>query len=101
MVEDINLQHQAKHKNWGKKTNDNGFGMFRNFLEYKAFREGKIFFKIDKWFPSSKTCHECGCINKNLKLNDRVWICPDCGREIQRDWNAALNIRDFGLSQFQ
>lgn len=97
-VEDINLQHQAEHKNWGKKTNDNGFGMFRNFLKYKLEEQGKIFIKTDKWFPSSKACHYCGSINSNLSLNDRTWICPSCGEVINRDLNAAINILNYGLT---
>lgn len=97
-VEDINLQHHAEHKNWGKKTNDNGFGMFREFLKYKLEEQGKLFIKIDKWFPSSKTCRHCGAINENLSLDDRTWVCPHCGELIDRDLNAAINILNQGLS---
>ena len=97
-VEDINLQHQAEHKNWGKKTNDNGFGMFRSFLNYKLEEQGKKFIKIDKWVPTSKTCRHCGAINENLSLEDRIWICPSCGEIIDRDTNAAINILRCGLS---
>lgn len=99
-IEDLDLSNLKRTLNLGKSTSDNGFGKFREFLKYKMADRGKILFTIDKWFPSSKTCHECGCINRNLTLNDRVWICPNCGRELQRDFNAALNIRDCGLSQF-
>ena len=97
-VEDINLQHHAEHKNWGKKTSDNGFGMFRAFLKYKLEEQGKLFIKIDKWFPSSKTCHYCGIINSELSIDDRTWRCPSCGEIIDRDLNAAVNILDMGLS---
>lgn len=97
-IEDINLQHHAEHKNWGKKTNDNGFGMFRSFLQYKLEEQGKLFIKIDKWFPSSKTCHYCGSVNSELSIEDRVWICPSCGEIIDRDLNAAINILNCGLS---
>ena len=82
----------------GKSTNDNGFGMFRQFLSYKMFEKGKQLIKIDKWFPSSKMCHVCGCINQDLKLSDRVWTCS-CGELLNRDINAAINIRNVGLSQ--
>ena len=97
-VEDINLQHHAEHKNWGKKTNDNGFGMFRKYLQYKLEEHGKAFIKIDKWFPSSKTCHNCGAVYKELSLSDRVWICTECGSILDRDFNAANNILSIGLS---
>lgn len=97
-LEDINLHGLAQTLHLGKSTNDNGFGMFRQFLFYKMFEKGKQLIKIDKWFPSSKTCHHCGSINKNLTLNDRIWICSSCGETIYRDVNAALNIRDVGLS---
>lgn len=97
-LEDINLRGIAQTLHLGKSTNDNGFGMFRQFLSYKMFEKGKYLIKIDKWFPSSKTCHCCGSVNKDLTLNDRVWTCPACGETIYRDINAALNIRDIGLS---
>ena len=51
---------------------------------------------IDKWFPSSKMCNACGCINKELTLSDREWIC-DCGTTHNRDHNAAINICNFGI----
>ena len=99
-LEDINLHGMAQALHLGKSTNDNGFGMFRQFLSYKMFEKGKQLIKIDKWFPSSKMCHICGCINLDLKLSDRVWIC-DCGAILNRDQNAAINIRTVGLSQTQ
>ena len=53
--------------------------------------------KIDRFYPSSKTCHHCGYVNKDLKLKDREWTCPQCGELIDRDMNAAKNILDEGL----
>lgn len=97
-IEDINLANTARTLKLAKNCLDNGFGMFREFLQYKMEDRGKQLIKIDKWFPSSKTCHCCGSINKNLTLNDRVWVCPSCGETIYRDINAALNIRDAGIS---
>ena len=52
---------------------------------------------VNRFYPSSKTCHNCGYINKELKLSDRQWLCPQCGEVIERDYNAALNILDEGL----
>ncbi|MEE3417499.1 MAG: zinc ribbon domain-containing protein, partial [Prevotella sp.] len=70
---------------------------FRRMLEYKAnWYNRKIVF-VDRFYPSSKTCHNCGYINKSLTLNDRQWVCPQCGEVIERDYNAALNILDEGL----
>lgn len=97
-VEDINLQGMAQCLTLGKSTNDNGFGMFRDILKYKLEEQGKRLVKIDRWFPSSKMCHVCGCINKNLKLSDRVWTCS-CGEVLNRDHNAAINILNTGLNQ--
>ena len=53
--------------------------------------------KSDKFYPSSKTCNHCGYVKKDLKLSDRTWICPECGEEIQRDQNAAKNLKDNAL----
>ena len=96
-VEDINMQNMAQSLNLGKSTNDNGFGMFRTFLAYKLADRGKKFIKINKWFPSSKMCRFCGTINHNLTLADRVWTC-ECGKTLNRDENAAINIMNVGLS---
>ena len=96
-VEDINLQNISQCLSLGKSTNDNGFGYFRERLKTKLQERGKLFVVIDKWYPSSKTCRFCGTVNKNLKLSDRVWVC-ECGKEINRDHNAAINILNYGLN---
>lgn len=80
----------------GKNVHDNGFGMFRLFLQYKLEEQGKQFIKIDKWFPSSKTCSCCGNVKKSLKLSDRVYKCDKCGLIIDRDYNASINIKECG-----
>lgn len=100
-VEDLDLHAQAQTLRFGKAVADNGFGMFRTFLQYKLEEQGKLFIKIDKWFPSTKTCHECGAYNPDVVLGQSVWVCPQCGKTIQRDVNAALNIRDEGLRMIQ
>ena len=96
-VEDINLRGMAGSLKLGKSTNDNGFGMFREMLKYKLYDRGKVFIKIDKWFPSSKMCSACGAINKELALKDREWTC-ECGAHHDRDLNAARNILRKGMS---
>ena len=96
-LEDINLQAMAQGLHLAKATNDNGFGQFRNFLSYKMAERGKKLITIDKWFPSSKMCHNCGYINTELTLKERDWICPCCGEHLERDINASINIREEGL----
>ena len=95
-VEDVNLRNIAQSLRLGKSTNDNGFGMFRTRLQKKLEYQGKKLVKIDKWFPSSKICRFCGCINSELKLSNRMWTCG-CGQIINRDENAAINILNEGL----
>lgn len=99
VVEDINLQDMAKHglRGHAKSINDMGFGMFRNYLVYKAEECGAQIVKADKWYPSSKTCNNCGYVNKGLTLSDRQWVCPECGEVNDRDYNAACNLRDYYL----
>ena len=97
-LENIDLSNIAQSLKLGKSTLDNAFGVFRNRLEQKMILQGKLVVKIDKWFPSSKLCRFCGCINKDLKLSDRVWKC-ECGKTLNRDENAAINILNKGLKQ--
>ena len=96
-VEDIDLRNLAQCLSLGKNVHDNGFGMFRNFLKYKLEDRGKFFIKIDRWYPSSKTCNDCGYINSELKLSDREWVCPICRTAHNRDCNAAKNIKAEGI----
>ena len=96
-MEDLNVKGMVKNHNLAESIQEMNFGEFRRMLEYKAqWYNRKIVF-VDRFYPSSKTCHNCGCINKDLKLSDRQWICPNCGEIIERDYNAALNILDEGL----
>lgn len=98
-VEDINYKDMSGSLRLGKATQDNGFGQFRTFLSYKLAEQGKELITIDKCFPSSKLCRNCGYINDSLTLSDRVWVCPSCGETILRDENAAINIRNAGVAQ--
>ena len=79
----------------GKATLDNGYGLFLNMLEYKLSDRGKYFIKVDKWYPSSQLCSCCGS-QKKITLADRIYKCS-CGLEIDRDYNAAINIKNEGL----
>ena len=97
VIEDLNMKSMSQCLNFGKSVGDNAWGMFTTFLKYKLENEGKLLVRVDKWFPSSKTCHYCGEINKGFELSDREWICESCGCAIDRDYNASKNIRDEGF----
>ena len=97
-VESLNMRAMSnKGFGNGKATMDNGYGMFLNMLEYKLADRGKYFIKVDKWFPSSQICNCCGAIHPEMKnLAIRKMKC-DCGFILDRDHNAALNIKNEGL----
>ena len=97
-VENLNMKAIAnKSFGNGKATLDNGYGLFLNILKYKLTDRGKYFVKVDKWFPSSQTCHCCGRLHPEMRdLRIRTFEC-DCGLTISRDQNAAINIRNEGL----
>ncbi|ABR49934.1 transposase, IS605 OrfB family [Alkaliphilus metalliredigens QYMF] len=95
VIEDLNMRSMAQGLKLAKSTNDNGFGMLKTFLEYKLKEQGKQLVVIDKWYPSSKLCRFCNRVNKELTLSERVWTCS-CGEVIERDINAAINIRNEG-----
>lgn len=96
-IEDLNMQGMSQALNFGKSVADNAWGMFTTLLSYKLAGQGKTIVKIDKWYPSSKTCHVCGYINQNLKLSDRIWTCDCCHTVLDRDKNASINIKNKGL----
>jgi putative transposase len=96
-VETLNMRAMSnKGFGNGKATLDNGYGMFLNMLAYKLSDRGKYLIKVDKWFPSSQIC-SC-CSNRHpMSLSDRVYRCECCGLTIDRDVNAAINIKNEGL----
>lgn len=97
-VEDLNMQSIAKSLKLGKSTMDNGFGMFRVFLSQKLEKKGGKLVKIDKFYPSSQLCHHCGYKNPITKdLNIREYECPNCHAHLNRDLNAAINIKQEGI----
>ncbi|MFR3412129.1 MAG: zinc ribbon domain-containing protein [Coprococcus sp.] len=67
-------------------------GKFTQILEELCNKFGKLLIRVGRWYPSSKTCSHCGSIDKDLKLNDRVYECSECGHTMNRDKNAAVNI---------
>jgi putative transposase len=72
-------------------------GEFRRQIEYKAAWNGRTVVVVDRWFPSSKTCSQCGSYQEKMPLSVREWTCPDCGARHDRDVNAAKNLRLFAL----
>ena len=96
-MEDLNVKGMVKNHKLAEAIQQMNFGEFRRILEYKANWYDRNIVFVDRFYPSSKTCNHCGYINKNLKLSDRQWVCPDCGSVIDRDYNAACNIRDEGI----
>lgn len=102
VVEDIDLHGMAGSLHLGKATNDNGFGMFRQQLDYKLADRGKYLIKADRFFPSSQTCSCCGAVHKITKdLSVREWTCPTCGAHLLRDQNAAQNLKNEGIRILQ
>jgi putative transposase len=95
-IEDLNMRGMSQALHFGKSVSDNGWGMFTGFLSYKLAEQGKKLVKIDKWYPSSKKCSCCGQVKEELPLSEREFRC-DCGFICDRDWNAAMNIRDEGI----
>ena len=93
-LEDLNVKGMMKNRHLAKAVSKQNFYSFRNKLEYKCKWNGIELRIVDRFYPSSKTCHECGSINKGLKLSDREWVCEECGVIHDRDYNASLNLRD-------
>ena len=96
-MEDLNVKGMLRNHKLAESIQEMNFGEFRRMLEYKANWYNRKIVYVDRFYPSSKTCNHCGYINKQLKLNDRQWVCPQCGEVIERDYNASLNILDEGL----
>ncbi|MEZ2272146.1 MAG: IS200/IS605 family element RNA-guided endonuclease TnpB [Microcoleus sp.] len=96
-VENLNIKGMVKNHNLAKAISDVGWGMFCTMLKYKAESQGRQYIEIDRWFPSSKTCHVCLNRVDNLSLDVRVWTCKHCGTHHDRDVNAAINIRNEAL----
>lgn len=96
-VEDINMKNMSRALSFGKSVCDNGWGMFRNMLDYKLAEKGGRLVKVDRYYPSSKLCSVCGHKIDSLKLSERIYVCEHCDAEMDRDINAAINIRREGV----
>lgn len=96
-LENLNIKKMLKNYNLSNSIQSAAWNKFVNQLQYKSELYGKNIIFIGRFEPSSKTCHKCGYIKSDLTLNERKWICPNCGELLDRDINAAINIKDFGL----
>lgn len=97
-IEDLNVKGMVKNHKLAKAIQDASWSSFVSMLEYKCNWYGKTLVKIDRWYPSSKTCSSCGYKLDTLDLGTREWTCPDCGNHHDRDLNAARNILQKGFS---
>ena len=97
-IESLAVKYMVKNHALAKSIADVGWGEFIRQLGYKAEWYGRTLVKIDRWYPSSKTCHVCKHILPELDLSVREWVCPNCGTRHDRDKNAAKNVLAEGLS---
>jgi putative transposase len=100
-VESLQVKNMVKNHCLAKAISDVGWSEFVSLLSYKAAWYGRNLVKIDKWYPSSKRCFDCGHLLDSLTLDVRVWTCPACGVVHDRDINAAKNIHAVGLTVFE
>jgi len=100
VIEDLNVNGMIKNRKLSRAISDVGFGMLRQFIEYKAKLRKCVVVVADRFFPSSKTCSQCGTKKQDLTLADRIFSC-DCGLVIDRDLNAAIMLNKYGRDQNQ
>ena len=96
-LETLAVKNMVKNHNLAQAISDVSWSTFVSMLEYKAEWHGKNILRIGQFAPSSKTCSNCGAINKELQLKDREWTCSNCSTVLDRDVNAACNIKSFAL----
>lgn len=99
VVEHLSLKGMSQALHLGKSVMDLGYSEFVRQLSYKALWNNKTFIQADKWFASSKTCSVCGYKKSDLQLSDREWECPNCGTDHDRDQNAGINLKNYGLKE--
>lgn len=95
-IEDLNVSGMMKNRHLSKAVQQQCFYKFRRQIEYKAAWNNIKIVIADRFYPSSKICYCCGTIKKDLKLSDRIYICECCGNVIDRDYQAALNLKQYG-----
>jgi putative transposase len=97
-IEDLNVKGMMANGKLSRAVADMGFHEFRRQLDYKAAMAGTRIIVADRWFPSSKTCSDCGHVVPTLPLSVRDWVCPACGSVHDRDRNAAINLMNIAAS---
>lgn len=98
VMENLNISGMLKNKHLSASVAKQGFYEFKTMLKYKAEKYGIEFIEADKWYPSSKTCSECGYIKPKLSLSERTFVCECCGAVIDRDKNASINLSRYKVS---
>ena len=98
VIEDLNIKGMMKNRHLSKAIAQQSLHEFRRQLEYKCQWYGVELIKADRFYPSSKTCCKCGNIKKDLKLSDRVYKCSECSNTIDRDLQAAINLKNYPKS---
>jgi len=96
-MEDLNVNGMLRNHKLAKSIQDASWSEFYRQLQYKCDWYGKNLIKIGRFVPSSQICNVCGYRHRELKLSDREWICTECGTKHDRDLNASINIKKFGL----
>ena len=99
-IESLHVAGMVKNRRLARSISDMGFGEFARQMAYKSQIYGTELVLADRWFPSSKTCSNCGGVKENLSLHEREYACEVCGFLIDRDLNAALNLRALGLREY-
>jgi len=97
-MESLNVSGMMKNRHLSKAIANQGFFEFKKMIEYKCEKHGIQFIEADKWYPSSKTCSNCGHIKAKLSLSERIFSCESCGYEIDRDKNASINLSRYKVS---
>ena len=97
-VESLAVKNMVRNRHLAKSISDAGWGEFLRQLEYKAKWYGRELIGIDRWYPSSKRCSDCGHVQDKMPLSVRSWTCPECGSIHDRDVNAARNVLAAGLA---
>ncbi len=98
VVEDLNVTGMISNRKLARAVSDQGFGTARRMLAYKSARHGGTLLAADRWYPSSKTCSDCGSVKAKLTLKDRIYACDACGHTEDRDVNAARNLLSLAAS---